>query len=255
MKEERYFYAPDAAGTNLLPDDEAMHAVRVLRLQPGDIVYLMDGRGKFYRAEITLATKKTCAYSILGVVCDEPARTSRIHLAIAPTKNIDRIEWLAEKATEIGIASLTFLKCRFSERTKLRAERIEKIVVSAAKQSRKAWMPAVSDMTDFSSFIHAERSGLKYICHCYDSLEKADLFADLCSTLSSARHPDVPASDITVLIGPEGDFSIGEVNDAIACGYRSATLGESRLRTETAGLMAVATSDIALRSYSIGISG
>lgn len=255
MKEERYFYAPDAAAISFLPDDEAMHAVRVLRLQAGDTIYLMDGKGKFYKAEITLATKKACAYSILDTVCDEDCQTSRIHLAIAPTKNIDRIEWLAEKATEIGIASLTFLNCRFSERTKLRADRIEKIVVSAAKQSRKTWMPSVNDMTDFSSYIHAGRAGLKYICHCYDTPPKDDLFSHIRSSLSAQRLSGTvsavtppAAPDITILIGPEGDFSIDEVNEALACGFHSATLGNSRLRTETAGLMAVATSDIALRS-------
>lgn len=237
MKEVRYFYAPDAATATELPHDEATHAVRVLRLQAGDEIFLMDGKGVFYTAEITLATQKKCMYRITDSEQQQPAWKGRIHLAIAPTKMMDRIEWMAEKATEIGFDELSFLSCRFSERTKLRTDRIEKIVVSAVKQSHKAWMPQVNDLQDIKTFLSQPRSGRKFICHCYEEFPKKDFFTEL-----SAGD-----EDITVLVGPEGDFSVDEVQLAIDNGYESVTLGKSRLRTETAGLQAVAMSNLARR--------
>lgn len=238
MKEARYFYVPNAATAGELPSDEASHACRVLRLVPGDEVWLIDGSGTFRRAEITLITSKQCRYRIAESVVQQPTWTGRIHLAIAPTKMSERIEWLAEKATEIGFDALTPLLCRFSERRKLNSDRLRRIVVSAVKQSRKAWMPGVSELTAFSDFIKEERAGGKYICHCYDEIPRDDFYEAV-----TARRGE----DITVLVGPEGDFSIDEVREAIAHGYRSVSLGKSRLRTETAGLMAVAMSNIASR--------
>ena len=239
MKEERYFYVPDATSTNELPAEEATHALRVLRLQKGDDMYLMDGRGNFYHAEVSLATHKKCLYTIKENLPQQKTWRGHIHLAIAPTKNIDRMEWLAEKATEIGFDELSFLHCAFSERKVLRADRIEKIVVSAAKQSRKPWMPQVNALESFKDFITRPREGHKFIAHCYEEIEKKDFFNEIMD--------DQKNEQITVLVGPEGDFSIDEVRLAMAQGYESISLGESRLRTETAGLMAVTMAQISLR--------
>lgn len=239
MKEERYFYVPDAASTNELPAEEATHALRVLRLQNGDDMYLMDGRGNFYHAEVSLATHKKCLYTIKENLPQQKTWRGHIHLAIAPTKNIDRMEWLAEKATEIGFDELSFLHCSFSERKVLRADRIEKIVVSAAKQSRKPWMPQVNALESFKDFITRPREERKFIAHCYEEIEKKDFFNEIMGDKKNEK--------ITVLVGPEGDFSIDEVQLAMAQGYESISLGESRLRTETAGLMAVTMAQISLR--------
>ena len=239
MKEERYFYVPNAATNNQLPEEEAGHALRVLRLQSGDNMVLMDGKGTFYHAIVTLASHKKCLYEIQETLPQEKTWSSQIHLAIAPTKNIDRIEWLAEKITEIGFDELSFLHCTFSERKMLRQDRIEKIVVSAAKQSRKAWMPKVNALESFKEFITTPREGRKFIAHCYTEIEKKNFF--------DAIINDDLATPITVLVGPEGDFSIDEVRLAMEQGYESITLGKSRLRTETAGLMAVTMAQIALR--------
>lgn len=231
MKETRYFYAPDAATKHELPQEEAVHALKVLRLAPGDELYLIDGKGTFYKAVVTLATQKKCLFEIQESLPQTPAWNGKIHLAIAPTKNNDRMEWLAEKATEIGFNELSFLHCRFSERTVIKTDRIDKIVVAATKQSRKAWKPAVNPITPFEKFIATPRNGAKYIAHCYDEIARTDLF----TLLNDTAH----TQDVTVLVGPEGDFSFDEVQAALAQGYQSVSLGNSRLRTETAGLMAV----------------
>ena len=241
MKEARYFYVPDAATETELPMEEAMHAMRVLRIKSGDDIYLMDGVGNFYRAEVTLAATKHCMYEIRETMPQQPAWHGHIHLALAPTKMMDRIEWMAEKATEIGFDELSFLNTKFSERKMMRTVRLDKIVVSAVKQSRKAWKPIVNQMIPFKDFIAIPRKGRKFICHCYEEIEKKDLFTEL-----SAPYIEDEA-DVTVLIGPEGDFSIDEVRMAMEQGYESVTLGSSRLRTETAGLMAVAMTNLTRR--------
>lgn len=239
MKEVRYFYVPDASNNNELPQEEATHALRVLRLKSGDEMFIMDGTGNFYHAEVSLATNKKCLYEIKEALPQHKTWKGHIHLAIAPTKNMDRIEWMTEKATEIGFDELSFLDCAFSERKVLRTERIEKIVVSAMKQSRKPWKPIVNKMTTFKDFILSSRKGRKFIAHCYQEIEKHDLFDII--------NKDNDNENITILIGPEGDFSIEEVKLAIENGYESISLGQSRLRTETAGLMAVTMSQLSLR--------
>ncbi len=240
MKEIRFFYVPNADNAEELPQEEATHALRVLRLKAGDAINLMDGAGNFYQAEVTLATNKRCLYEIREVLPQKPAWRGKVHLAIAPTKMMDRVEWMAEKATEIGFDELSFLNCKFSERKTLRTDRIDKIVVSAVKQSHKAWKPLVNDLVAFKEFVATPRSGRKFICHCYEEVEKLDFFAEL-------QKEDGDDPDVTVLVGPEGDFSIDEVQMALAHGYESVSLGASRLRTETAGLMAVAMSNLARR--------
>ena len=225
MKEERYFYQPDVALGELTKDD-TQHAVRVLRMTEGDEVWLMDGQGTFYRAEITAASNHRCAYRIMETLPQQRAWLGHLHLAMAPTKLNDRTEWLVEKATEVGLDELSFLDCQFSERRTLKTERIEKIVVAAMKQSRKAWKPQVNEMQSFRQFVTTDRVGQKFICHCYEG-DKPYLLDML-----------KPGQDATVLIGPEGDFSIDEVRQAEVNGYTSVSLGRSRLRTETAALVA-----------------
>lgn len=252
MKEVRYFFVPNANVEKELPTEEAIHVLRVLRLKEGDEIFLMDGEGCFYQAEVSLATSKKCFYTIKQVLKQEPTWHGRIHLAIAPTKDMGRMEWMTEKATEIGFDEITFLNCKFSERKVLRTDRIEKIVVSAMKQSHKAWKPIVNDMTPFCNFIDNHTcDGQKYICHCYSEILKDDFFSLINSssesTLLAPEDDHSLNEDITVLVGPEGDFSIEEVRYAINHGFKSVTLGNSRLRTETAGLSAVMMSQLARR--------
>lgn len=231
MKEVRFFYVPDAANCTELPEEEATHALRVLRLKAGDEMMLMDGKGNYYRAEVTLAHTHHCCYAIKEVLPQERQWKGSVHLAIAPTKMMDRIEWMVEKAVEIGVDELSFLDCQFSERRIVKLPRIEKIVISAVKQSRKAWMPQVNEIKSFDDFINTISTEHKYIAHCYDEIPRTYLFDEL--RLSS------DTCDAVVMIGPEGDFSIDEVRRAMGKGFKSVHLGTSRLRTETAGLSAV----------------
>ena len=221
------FYTPDIAHSNELPAEEAAHALRVLRLKVGDELTLTDGVGCFYRAEIAVADNKHCLVNVLETLPQPALWKGHLHLALAPTKNMDRMEWLAEKATEIGFDELTFLNCRYSERRVIKLERVEKIVVSAVKQSLKARMPQLHELTDFDKFIRQPFSGQKCIAHCYPG-EKP--------LLKDILHPE---EDALVLIGPEGDFSEEEVALAIENGFQPISLGASRLRTETAALVAV----------------
>ena len=233
MREAHYFYVPDAAQQRELPADECQHAIRVLRLKVGNELFLMDGVGNYYRAHVTEASSHHCCYEIVETLPQERQWEGHVHLAIAPTKMMDRMEWMTEKITEIGIDELTFLDSQFSERQVVKLPRIEKIVISAVKQSHKAWMPVVHEMTAFKTFINQPREGRKYIAHCYEEIPRSYLFDELCNPSPLNSH------DATVLIGPEGDFSIDEVRQAIEAGYISVHLGKSRLRTETAGLSAV----------------
>lgn len=231
MKEVRFFYVPDALNCNELPNDEAMHALRVLRLKIGDEMMLMDGQGNFYRAEVSLAHTKHCLYDIKETIPQERQWQGHVHLAIAPTKLMDRMEWMVEKVVEIGVDEISFLNCQFSERRLVKIPRIEKIAVSAVKQSRKAWMTKLNEVESFKSFIDQPRMDHRFIAHCYDEIPRTYLYDEL-RKLSAT-------DDVTVLVGPEGDFSVDEVRKAIDNGYVSVHLGKSRLRTETAGLSAV----------------
>ena len=221
------FYTPDIAHSHELPADEAAHALRVLRLQPGDEVRLTDGQGGFYHARISECNRKRCMVEVIEQEEQAPLWRGHLHLALAPTKNMDRMEWLAEKATEIGFDELTFLNCQWSERRIVKGERIEKILISAMKQSLKARLPKLNDITDFAQFVKQPVGGQKFIAHCHEG-EKSPL-----------RQALQPAQDALVLIGPEGDFSPDEVALAVAEGFTPVTLGNTRLRTETAALVAV----------------
>lgn len=238
MKETRYFYVPDAGLSSELPADEATHAIRVLRLKEGDEIFLMDGCGHYFTAEVSVASSKHCMYRIKETVEKNKDWSGYIHLAIAPTKMSDRMEWMLEKATEVGFDEVTFLNCRFSERRTLRTDRLNRIIVSAMKQSRKPWKPVINPMMDFSEFVKRNDDGQKYIAHCYNEIARKDFFEEISRPQTSDR--------ITVMIGPEGDFSIDEVRQAMENGYAPVSLGRSRLRTETAGLSAVMMSQIIL---------
>jgi 16S rRNA (uracil1498-N3)-methyltransferase len=220
------FYTPEIVVKSELPEEEAAHCVRVLRLSQGSEIYLTDGNGCFYKAEITAISGKRCLFAVKESIPQPSLWTGHLHIAMAPTKNMDRTEWFAEKATEIGFDELSFLNCRFSERKVIKTERIEKILVSAMKQSLKARKPILNEMIDFDKFISREWKGQKFIAHCYEG-EKSLL-----------KNSLIPGEDALVLIGPEGDFSQEEVEKAIACGFRPISLGKSRLRTETAALAA-----------------
>lgn len=231
MKELRFFYVPNPENIGELPEDAAAHAVRVLRMAKGDDLVLADGKGFFYKAVVTESDKRHCYYRILEKMEQEKEWTHNIHIAMAPTKNADRTEWFVEKATEIGFDELTFLDCRFSERRKINIERVDRIIISAMMQSRKAEKPLLHDIIKFEDFVKTPFAGSKYICHCYDNAEFGEkvLLQDVLNGVE----------DAIVMIGPEGDFSIDEVRLAIENGFESASLGSSRLRTETAALVAV----------------
>lgn len=223
------FYTPDIATSCEMPEEEAGHCLRVLRLTTGDEVTLTDGKGNFYKAVISAATNKRCQLKIMETLPQEKGWNGWLHVAMAPTKNMDRTEWFAEKATEIGFDELTFLNCRYSERKVIKTERIEKILVSAIKQSLKANKPILNEMTDFNKFITQDFKGQKFICHCYEGEKKL------------LKEALVPGEDALILIGPEGDFSEEEVAKAMDAGFQPVSLGKSRLRTETAALVASQT--------------
>lgn len=223
------FYTPDIAVNNELPEEEAGHCIRVLRLSEGDEILLTDGAGSFYKAAISRAHPKHCEVNILESWQQPALWNFNIHIAVAPTKNMDRMEWFAEKATEVGINEITCLNCRFSERKEIKPARLEKILISAMKQSQKATLPQLTGMTDFKKFVTSSFDGRKFIAHCEEG-EKP---------LLKATYR--PGENALVLIGPEGDFSPEEIKLALQNGFEPISLGESRLRTETAALIACHT--------------
>ena len=221
------FYVPNISGAEVILDEtESRHAVKVLRLSTGDSVQLIDGKGNFYEAEISNAHPKKCKLSILKTIHEFGKRYFQIHIAIAPTKNIERFEWFLEKCTEIGIDEITPILCDHSERKAIKPERLEKILVSAIKQSLKAYLPKLNELTSFKDFIPGSTTKNKYIAHCYDG-NKIHL-----------TNENLKNEDVLILIGPEGDFSLEEVEFAKNHGFKEITLGTSRLRTETAGIVA-----------------
>lgn len=242
MKEQRFFYVPDAVRSTQLPPDETTHALRVLRLGQGDEIFLIDGEGSFHRAVVSLTSNHHCCYEIVESLPQVKPWRGHLHIAMAPTKMMERVEWMAEKATEIGVDEFSFLDCRFSERRNLKVERIGKIITAAVKQSRKAWMPVVNPLVAFSQFIETHPTGARFIAHCYGEYPRHDLFQLL-------SDPALPLDDgVTVMIGPEGDFSTDEVEMAIRHGFVPVSLGECRLRTETAALSAVMMAQLSLRN-------
>jgi len=222
------FYTPDLTGLNyILNEDESKHCIRVLRLTVNDKIILVDGKGGFHEACIRDAHPKHCSVEIISSVQEYGKSPFYLHMAVAPTKNTDRFEWFLEKATEIGVHEITPLLCSNSERKVLKNDRLEKIMISAMKQSVKAYLPKLNQMTAFSDFISQATDSDKYIAHC-ENQQKTHL-KDLVK----------PAKDTIILIGPEGDFSPEEIQMALQNNYQPVSLGESRLRTETAGIVAV----------------
>ena len=217
------FYVPNllpSAETVLLTEEESSHCIRVLRKQPGDEIQVLDGKGGLYTAAILDAHPKKCTAKVLNYCFEEP--TVSVHLAVAPTKNMDRIEWLVEKGTELGCTQFTFILTKRSERTKVNMERIHKIAVSAMKQSKRVYLPILDGPMPLNEFLTKHPGG--WVAHCDDALPRDQV---------DASRP------LRMLIGPEGDFTPDEVNATLKATYRPVTLGDARLRTETAGLKSI----------------
>ena len=221
------FYCPEVFEGDLhLSSDESKHCVKVLRKQEGDLIHLIDGKGSFYEVRISLVSQKKVLFEIIKKWKDKPL-TYSLHIAIAPTKNNDRFEWFLEKATEIGIDEITPIICAHSERKVIKHERMEKIILSATKQSLKAHLPILNPAISFKEFLSKKHTLDCFIAHC----EEQDK-----TTLQS-----IVTKNSLILIGPEGDFSSKEIDLALAKGFKPVSLGDSRLRTETAGIVACHT--------------
>jgi 16S rRNA (uracil1498-N3)-methyltransferase len=214
----------------MLSEEESKHCIKVLRLAKGDHVNLIDGKGGFYLAEIIDDHHKKTLVKVVEKNIQQK-RNYKLHIAIAPTKNVDRIEWFLEKATEIGIDEVSFIECQNSERAVVKTERLNKIVTAAIKQSQQAYHPLLHEPLKFKEYIRTFKSeeSEKYIAHCRNS-EKRKF-----SSIYKA------GKDAIILIGPEGDFSEEEISMAEDAGFKSISLGENRLRTETAALVACHT--------------
>jgi 16S rRNA (uracil1498-N3)-methyltransferase len=205
-----------------LNEEESGHACKVLRLKGGDKIAIVNGKGDYFTTEITEPHARKCQVKILSCTSEEPSEKN-IHIAIAPTKNMDRIEWFVEKATELGITEITLLLCKNNERKVIKTDRLEKILVAAMKQSKRLYLPVLNELTPVNNFVQSHPNGL--IAHCYED-EKG--------TISNLFK----SNNCAILIGPEGDFTLEEVEFANKNGYRAIDLGKNRLRTETAGLYA-----------------
>ena len=220
-----FVYLPNIAPVVQLSQEESGHAVRVLRLAFGDKVIVSDGKGTLHEASIIDPHPKRCILQIEKELPWQKGWDFRLHLAFAPTKNMDRIEWAMEKATELGIDEFTPLLCRHSERKELKMPRLEKLLISSIKQSQKALIPTLNPMTPFDTFVSSVSTPL-YIAHCHEG-EKTHLAKAL-----------IPHQPVTLLVGPEGDFHVDEVKTALNLGAKPISLGTERLRTETAMLYA-----------------
>ncbi len=225
------FYSPDIKPNNTqysFSKEESKHIIRVLRKKENDVLNITDGKGHLYEVTISIADQKNCIVNINNVKKVD-AQNYKLHIAIAPTKMNDRIEWFLEKATEIGIHEITPIICDNSERKVIKKERLEKIIHSAMKQSLQMYLPILNDSTSFKEFMLQKLSGQLFIAHCEESNKK---------TLQESINK---ATEYTILIGPEGDFSTKEIKNAISNGYMPVSLGNTRLRTETAGIVACHT--------------
>jgi 16S rRNA (uracil1498-N3)-methyltransferase len=221
------FYTPDITGQlYTLPEEESKHCTRVLRLQQGDTVYLVDGKGGLYTSIIQDAHPKRCQLQVVDKQLEYGKLPYVAQVAVAPTKNNDRIEWFVEKAVEIGISEICFLECEHSERRNLRLDRLEKIAVSAMKQSQKGYLPLLHEMMPFRRFVEQCEPQNTFIAHLEEDATK------------SIKDYYKPGQPHCIMIGPEGDFSQHEITLAYEAGIKPVTLGTSRLRTETAALVA-----------------
>jgi len=223
------FYSPDISemvSTYTFDKTESRHIVRVLRKQETDVLHITNGKGFLFIAEISIASDKKCLVNIISVVEKKKKWNYNLHIAIAPTKLNDRMEWFIEKATEIGIDEITPIICKHSERKVIKLERLEKIALAAMKQSLKFHLPKIHPAVTFKEFIKSKPTGDLFIAHCEEQDKK------------SFKNQIKPDTDITILIGPEGDFSPSEIEIGLQNKYTPVSLGESRLRTETAALVA-----------------
>ncbi len=240
IKADKLFFTPSFDGKSTsftLPEEESQHAVKVLRMQAGETIHLIDGRGGLFEAEITHPHHKRCEVKIIHSEFEYEKREAYLHIAIAPTKMNDRMEWFLEKATEIGINEITPIICDHSERKEVKLARMEKILISAMKQSVKAYLPKLNPSCTLKQFLSDQHGNTqKFIAHCYNE-NKLDL-----------KDSYKSKEDALILIGPEGDFSMEEVNLAIQNEFTPVSLGNSRLRTETAGIVACHTFNL-LNSY------
>ena len=228
------FYCKDITpkGYCTLDAEESRHAVRVLRLREGDELNVTDGKGNLYTCHIVTANDRACVVECVSNSSNQAIKQSNIHLAVAPTKNPSRMEWLVEKAVEIGVGEITLLNCDHSERSFLKTDRLEKLAISAMKQSLHTLLPEIHPAVNLKEWLNSQfsilNSQLKFIAHCEADKPRTPLATAL-----------QPGHDVVVLIGPEGDFSEGEIALALDCGFQPVSLGPSRLRTETAALYAV----------------
>jgi 16S rRNA (uracil1498-N3)-methyltransferase len=223
------FYTPGfSAAACWLSPEESWHCVKVLRMKRGDKAQVTDGKGHWYETRILKADERQTLLEVMGSTFLYPPPVS-FHLCIAPTKQMERMEWLVEKCVEIGISKLTFVQCQRSERKQLRLDRIEKVAIEAMKQSARAYLPSLEDLTPLKELLEKEKAQQGFIAH----LVNENRFP-----LKSVMQP---GRDVQVLIGPEGDFTPDEVGLALSKGYQAVSLGKARLRTETAGLLACMT--------------
>ena len=230
------FYAPDIVPPlHTLGEEESKHCVRVLRMGAGDTLHLTDGRGTLYRARIVEAAPKHCTVEVVETIPDYERLPYTLTMAVAPTKNIDRFEWFLEKAVEVGVTRIVPLRCDHSERRSINDERARRIVVSAMKQSLKAFLPQLDPMTPFAEFVAATVAPVRLIAHCAESPEEKIY-------LPRAVGKGIES---VIMIGPEGDFSPEEIALAARNGFRAVTLGRQRLRTETAAVAAVVMASVA----------
>jgi 16S rRNA (uracil1498-N3)-methyltransferase len=226
------FYTKNIQGKfAILEEEEARHATQVLRRKIGDTMQLTDGLGHLYAGEIVDLAKKSCTVAIIDTQEDYNKRPFHLHIAIAPTKNIDRFEWFLEKATEIGVDEITPLICKRSERTVIKPDRLNGILISAMKQSFQTYLPKLNEAIDFQKFIKKDFSSSKnkYIAYCNDA------------EIPPLSKIYLKGENALILIGPEGDFSEAEVGLAFENNFKGISLGQNRLRTETAGLVACHT--------------
>ncbi len=223
------FFCPEIInGISILSEEESYHCVKVLRHIEGDEISLIDGAGNFYTAKITSAHKTHCGFEVIKKWKEDNSSCVKIHLAISPTKNNDRIEWLLEKAVEIGVNEISFIECEHSERRKINMERLNRICISAMKQSMRATLAKLNELISIKEFLNqkSEIKNQKFICHLGENKTQ------LSSVYQKGNHA-------TILIGPEGDFSNDELKVAVESGFKEVILGNNRLRTETAALVAI----------------
>ncbi|MFD1095961.1 16S rRNA (uracil(1498)-N(3))-methyltransferase [Salegentibacter chungangensis] len=226
------FYNPEISETDtqiLFPRDESKHIVKVLRKKEGDILNVTNGKGVLFKAEIIQADIKQCVAKVLEAE-KEKAPPYHLHMAVAPTKMNDRFEWFLEKATEIGVQEITPVICDHSERKVVKLNRFERVLQSAMKQSLHFSFPKLNEPVNFSEFIQQEKDSVKFIAHCEEDKERKSL-----------KNEIKPGSKTTILIGPEGDFSSEEIEKALKNNWKPVSLGNSRLRTETAAIVACTT--------------